>query len=104
MFDAPPPPDLPKADLHDRLVRDLGALFAGEGDPVANAANMASLLFHALPDLNWAGFYILRGSDLALGPFQGKPACVRIPAGRGVCGAAVLRCAEQVRQLGGGSP
>jgi L-methionine (R)-S-oxide reductase len=91
MFDAPPPPDLPKADLYDRLVRDLGALFAGERDPVANAANMASLLFHALPDLNWAGFYILRGSDLVLGPFQGKPACVRIPAGRGVCGAAVAR-------------
>jgi|tagenome__1003787_1003787.scaffolds.fasta_scaffold20689810_2 GAF domain-containing protein len=92
MFDAPaPPPNLPKADLYDRLRRDLAALFAGERDPIANAANMAALLYHALPDLNWAGFYILRGSDLVLGPFQGKPACVRIPPGRGVCGAAVAR-------------
>jgi L-methionine (R)-S-oxide reductase len=86
-----PSPDLPKADVYARLCRDLDALFAGERDPIANAANMAALLFHSLPDLNWAGFYILRGSELVLGPFQGKPACVRIPVGRGVCGEAVAR-------------
>jgi GAF domain-containing protein len=89
-----PSPDLPKADFYARLCRDLDALFAGERDPVANAANMAALLFHSLPELNWAGFYILRGSELVLGPFQGKPACVRIPVGRGVCGAAVARGAS----------
>ena len=79
-----PSPDLPKADFYACLCRDLDALFAGERDPIANAANMAALLFHTLPDLNWAGFYILRGSEIVLGPFQGKPACVRIPVGRGV--------------------
>jgi L-methionine (R)-S-oxide reductase len=73
------------AELHD----ELAGLLAGEPDPIANAANTAALLFHRLPDLNWAGFYFLRdGGELVLGPFQGKPACVRIPAGRGVCGTA----------------
>jgi len=86
-----PSPDLPKADVYARLRRDLDALLAGERDPIANAANMAAFLFHSLPDLNWAGFYILRGSELVLGPFQGKPACVRIPVGHGVCGEAVAR-------------
>ena len=89
-----PSPGRPKADFYACLCRDLGALFAGERNPIANAANMAALLFHSLPDLNWAGFYILRGSELVLGPFQGKPACVRIPVGRGVCGAAVARGAS----------
>ena len=68
------------------------ALFEGERDATANAANLAALLFHSLPELNWAGFYWLRGSELVLGPFQGRPACVRIPLGKGVCGtAAALR-------------
>ena len=81
--------DLPKPDLYRDLATQLEALLAGERDFVANAANTSALLYHALPDLNWAGFYLMRGGELVLGPFQGKPACVRIPVGRGVCGAAV---------------
>jgi L-methionine (R)-S-oxide reductase len=77
-----------KADLYGELVRELDALFAGEPDPVANAANAAAAVFHALPELNWAGFYFLRGGELVLGPFQGRPACVRIALGQGVCGSA----------------
>jgi len=67
------------------------ALFESERDPVANAANLAALLYGGLPDLNWAGFYFVRGDELVLGPFQGKPACVRIARGRGVCGTAWQR-------------
>src|SRR6267142_1496315 len=75
------------------LADELNGLLAGEQDLVANAANTAALLFDALPDINWAGFYFLRAregleSELVLGPFQGKPACVRIPMGKGVCGTA----------------
>ncbi|MDE2007216.1 MAG: GAF domain-containing protein [Rhodospirillales bacterium] len=73
------------------LARDLAALLAGEDDPLACLANAAAAIFHALPALNWAGFYLLRGDTLVLGPFQGRPACVRIPLGRGVCGAAAAR-------------
>lgn len=64
------------------------ALLKGETDPIANAANLAALLFHTLPGLNWAGFYRWKDGQLVLGPFQGKPACVRIPHGKGVCGKA----------------
>ena len=81
--------DLAKPELYQDLAAQLEALLAGERDFVANAANMSALLYHSLPDLNWAGLYLMRGSELVLGPFQGKPACVRIPVGRGVCGAAV---------------
>ena len=81
--------DLTKPELYQDLAAQLDALLAGERDFVANAANMSALLYHSLPELNWAGFYLMRGSELVLGPFQGKPACVRIPVGRGVCGAAV---------------
>jgi len=77
-----------KVDLYAELARELDALFTGEPDPVANAANAAAAVFHALPDLNWAGFYFLRGDELVLGPFQGRPACVRIALGQGVCGTA----------------
>jgi len=74
------------------LAEQLEALLAGETDAVANAANTAALIYHAMPGLNWAGFYFLReGGELVLGPFQGKPACVRIARGRGVCGAAAER-------------
>lgn len=73
------------------LDHQLRALLAGERDPVANLANTASLIFHALPDLNWAGFYRLIGTTLVLGPFHGKPACVRITVGKGVCGTAAAR-------------
>ena len=72
------------------------ALVAGEPDRVANAANIAALIFHALPRINWAGFYFLQGDELVLGPFQGKPACVRIPVGRGVCGTAVAEARSQL--------
>src|ERR1700720_2508496 len=77
------------------LADELNGLLAGEQDLVANAANTAALLFDALPDINWAGFYFVRAregleSELVLGPFQGRPACVRIPLGKGVCGTAAM--------------
>ena len=79
-----------KPEFYRELALQLEGLLSGERDAIANAANTAALLFTTLPDLNWAGFYFLRSPDeLVLGPFQGKPACVRIAAGRGVCGAAV---------------
>jgi GAF domain-containing protein len=77
-----------KAELYSELHVQARALLKGERDALANAANLASLVFHTLPDLNWAGFYWRRGDELVLGPFQGKPACVRIPIGKGVCGTA----------------
>ena len=84
-------PSAGKAELYAQLLSQLAALVEGERDFIANAANCAALLFQWLPDINWAGFYLLKGSDLVLGPFQGKPACVRIGPGRGVCGAAASR-------------
>lgn len=79
-----------KRDLYEQLRAQLASLLAGERDLVANAANTAALLYHALPEVNWAGFYFLRGAELVLGPFQGQPACVRIALGKGVCGTAAL--------------
>jgi len=73
------------------LARDLRALLSGECDLIANAANTAALIYDALPDLNWAGFYLYKSGELVLGPFQGKPACVRIGMGKGVCGTAAER-------------
>jgi L-methionine (R)-S-oxide reductase len=80
-----------KPALYDELLTRLGGLVEGERDRIANAANMSALLFEMLPDLNWAGFYFLNGAgdELIVGPFQGRPACVRIAVGRGVCGTAV---------------
>ncbi len=75
------------ADLH----RSISGVLSGESDLIANTANFAALVYHGVPDLNWAGFYFLRGEELVLGPFQGRPACVRIAMGRGVCGTAALR-------------
>ena len=77
-----------KSELYANLQSQLRSLFEDERDFIANAANLASLLYHSLPDLNWAGFYLRKGEELVLGPFQGKPACVRIPIGKGVCGTA----------------
>jgi GAF domain-containing protein len=77
-----------KSELYGELVEQARALFAGEDDATANAANLAALLFNSLPNLNWAGFYWMRDGGLVLGPFQGKPACVRIAIGKGVCGTA----------------
>lgn len=79
------------AGAYAELARDLGALLAGEHDLVANAANTSALIWDALPDLNWAGFYLYKSGELVLGPFQGKPACVRIAIGKGVCGSAAAR-------------
>ena len=83
-----------KSELYGDLAGQLGALLAGEPDRTANAANMAALIYHGLPDINWAGFYFRQGGELALGPFQGKPACVRIPLGKGVCGTAAAKAAR----------
>jgi len=77
-----------KNELYAGLAEQLRSLLEGERDFTANAANFASLIFHSLPDLNWAGFYLHKNDELILGPFQGKPACVRIEIGKGVCGAA----------------
>jgi GAF domain-containing protein len=77
-----------KQALYAELLEQANALFEGEHDFVANAANLSALLFHNLPHLNWAGFYFLKEEGLVLGPFQGKPACVRIAVGKGVCGTA----------------
>ncbi len=77
-----------KAGDYARLAQELESLLAGERDPIANAANTAALLFNALPDVNWVGFYLLKDGELVVGPFQGKPACVRIALGKGVCGTA----------------
>ncbi|MEF0939653.1 GAF domain-containing protein [Rhizobium sp. BR 362] len=79
-----------KPEFYRELAAQLQALLDGETDPIANAANTSALIYQMLPDLNWAGFYFLQSDDeLVLGPFQGKPACVRIAVGRGVCGTAV---------------
>jgi GAF domain-containing protein len=77
-----------KPEAYEHLAAQLRALLEGERDFIANAANLSALLFHSLPRLNWAGLYLHKGGGLVLGPFQGKPACVRIPVGQGVCGAA----------------
>ena len=77
-----------KDDHYSQLAAQLSSLLASERDLIANAANFTSLLFHSLPDVNWAGFYFAKDGELVLGPFQGKPACVRINIGQGVCGAA----------------
>lgn len=76
------------AAMYDELANALEALVAGESDAIANMANAAALIWETLPDLNWAGFYRNVGGELVLGPFQGRAACIRIPIGRGVCGAA----------------
>src|SRR5688572_23973214 len=87
---------LPKPALYAQLVEELSGLIAGERDLIANLANSASLLYHSLPDLNWVGFYLLKDGELVVGPFQGKPACVRIALGKGVCGTAAARRATVI--------
>jgi L-methionine (R)-S-oxide reductase len=77
-----------KVDFYQQICRQLQELLGNETDFVANAANTSALLAQALPDVNWVGFYLAQGEELVLGPFQGKPACVRIPFGKGVCGKA----------------
>ncbi|KGO98870.1 GAF domain-containing protein [Novilysobacter defluvii] len=77
-----------KPEQYAQLADQARALLAGERDRIANAANLSALVYHSLPDLNWVGFYFFDGTELVVGPFQGLPACVRIPLDRGVCGAA----------------
>ena len=77
-----------KSALYQRVCDELGELLRNETDFIANAANTASHLFQSVSDINWVGFYLLKGNELVLGPFQGKPACTRIPVGKGVCGTA----------------
>jgi L-methionine (R)-S-oxide reductase len=77
-----------KSQQYEQLLAQARALMHGERDRIANAANLSSLVFHSLPDLNWVGFYFHDGRELVVGPFQGRPACVRIALGRGVCGTA----------------
>jgi L-methionine (R)-S-oxide reductase len=93
-IDAPATSSKPElyATLHESAV----ALFSGERNAIANAANLSALIWHSLPDLNWAGFYLWSGKDLVLGPFQGKIACVRIDLDRGVCGRAASERKTQV--------
>ena len=88
MFDFAPDPDASKADLYRELLSAADALTAGEPDGVANMANVAALLGEFLPDCNWTGFYRMVDGELVLGPFTGRPACIRIPVGVGVCGVA----------------
>ena len=88
--------DTTRAAQYADLQLALAGLLAGEQDFIANAANFAALVYHSLPDLNWAGCYFLRGQELVLGPFQGRPACVRIAMGRGVCGTAAQQRASVV--------
>jgi GAF domain-containing protein len=80
-----------KPELYRELAASVGGLLEGEPDPIANLANAAALLGQFLAGINWCGFYLVRGGGLVLGPFQGKPACVRIPLGKGVCGTAAAR-------------
>ena len=85
-----------KADLYRDLLAALDALTTDETDPIANMANATALVWEYLPDLNWAGFYRLVEGELVLGPFQGKVACIRIPVGKGVCGAAAATLKTQL--------
>ncbi|MGA9865369.1 MAG: GAF domain-containing protein [Acetobacteraceae bacterium] len=80
---------------YEEIAEELAALLDGETDPLANVSNAVAAVFHSLPDVSWVGVYCLRGEDLVLGPFQGRPACVRIRVGQGVCGAA----ADELRSM-----
>ena len=78
------------------ILKQVEALISAESDPIANAANISSLVYHAIDEVNWVGFYYLRSGELVLGPFSGQPACTRIPVGKGVCGTAFARQETQV--------
>lgn len=85
-----------KSEQYSQLLSQAQGLMHGEKNLIANAANLSALLFNALPDLNWTGFYLFDGTELVVGPFQGLPACIRIPLGKGVCGTAALSRETQV--------
>ena len=89
-----------KPEQYAQLLEQARGLLHGERDRIANAANLSALVYHALPDLNWAGFYFYDGTELVVGPFQGLPACVRIPLDKGVCGAAArTRSTQRVEDV-----
>ncbi|AIT80368.1 GAF domain-containing protein [Novosphingobium pentaromativorans] len=96
MFDFQTDSALDKPELYDALAQAAQALVEGESDSIANMANLAAAIWQFLPDLNWAGFYRSVGDELVLGPFMGKPACIRIPFGQGVCGTAAASGQTQV--------
>ena len=96
MFEAADIRHLPKPELYEELARQLDGLLHGERDLVANLANASALVHQSLPNLNWAGFYLMKDGELVLGPFQGRTACVRIAVGRGVCGTAVAEARTQL--------
>lgn len=87
---------LQKQKMYNDIVTQAKGLLFDESDVIANMANLSALLFHHLPDINWAGFYLFKEQQLVLGPFQGKPACIRIPMGKGVCGTAAESRAVQI--------
>lgn len=96
MFKVTPITTASKPELYAELAQQAAGLLHGEKNLIANTANFAALVYHALPDINWCGFYFLDGGELVVGPFQGKPACIRIALGRGVCGIAAETRATQV--------
>ena len=96
MFVAAPSQATSKSELYEEVAQQAQGLLRGEPDLIANAANFSSLVWHSLPDLNWCGFYFFDGVELVVGPFQGKPACIRIALDAGVCGAAATTRQTQV--------
>ncbi|HEX7369104.1 MAG TPA: GAF domain-containing protein [Rhodanobacteraceae bacterium] len=96
MFESTPITATDKPGLYAELAQQARGLLHGEKNLIANASNFAALVFHALPDINWCGFYFFDGNELVVGPFQGRPACIRIALGRGVCGIAAVERATQV--------
>ena len=100
MFELKPHTYANKREHYEDLLQQVRGLLASERDLIANAANFGALIYHSLPQLNWAGFYLYDGTELVVGPFQGKPACIRIALGRGVCGtAAQSRETQLVRDV-----
>ena len=100
MFELKPQTYANKREHYADLLSQAHGLLDGERDLIANAANFGALIYHSLPALNWAGFYLYDGTELVVGPFQGKPACIRIALGRGVCGtAAQSRETQLVRDV-----
>jgi L-methionine (R)-S-oxide reductase len=100
MFELKPAVHASKREHYEDLAQQARGLLAGERDLIANAANFCALIYHSLPEVNWAGFYLYDGNELVVGPFQGKPACIRIALGRGVCGtAAQTRETQLVRDV-----
>jgi GAF domain-containing protein len=100
MFELKPHAHASKREHYEELVQQARGLLAGERNLIANAANFSALIFNSLPQLNWSGFYLYDGTELVVGPFQGKPACIRIALGKGVCGtAAQTRQTQMVRDV-----